>query len=71
MCLGVIFDAESESGVRIENGLTVTEIRLHEILPVKFSRTALSTYLGLVLGPNAESVVRIQISCSVSEIATF
>ena len=71
MCPGVVDYADSESAFRIEKGCTVTEIRSPEILPVKFSRTALSTYLGVVLGPNAESVVRIQISCSVSEIGTF
>ena len=71
MCLGVLFDAESESGVTIENGLTVTEIRQSEVLPAKFSRTALKTDLGVVMVPDSESVVRIQISCSVSEIATL
>ena len=35
---GVIFDADSESGVRIFIGRTVTEIRSPEILPNKFSR---------------------------------
>ena len=68
MCLGVIFDAESESGVRIENGLTVTEIRQSEVLPAKFSRTALLTDLGVVLVPDSESVVRIQKYCTVMEI---
>ena len=71
MSLGVFDDADSESAVRIENESPVTEIRSPEILPVKLSRTARSTYLGVILGPNSESVVRIQISCSVSEIATF
>ncbi|KAF0150120.1 MAG: hypothetical protein FD188_3485, partial [Ignavibacteria bacterium] len=32
------FDADSESGVRILIGRTVTEIRSSEILPKKFSR---------------------------------
>ena len=68
MCLGVIFDAESESVVRIENGLTVTEIRQSEVMPAKFSRTALLTDLGVVLGPDSESVVRIQKYCTVMEI---
>ena len=71
ICLGVFDDADSESGVRIENGCTVTEILQPEFFPVKFSRTALSTYLGVVFCHDAESVFRIQISCSVSEIATF
>ena len=68
MCPGVVFDAESESGVRIENGRTVTEIRQSEVLPVKFSRNALLTYLWVILGADSGSVVRIQKYCTVMEI---
>ena len=68
MFLGVIFDAESESDVRIENGPTVTEIRQSEVLPEKISRTALLTDLGVVLVPNSESVILIQKYCTLMEI---
>ena len=56
----VIFYADSESGVRILIGRTVTEIRSPEILPVKFSRPALLTDPGVHLDPDSESDVRIK-----------
>ena len=68
---GVIFDADSESAVRILNGRTVTEIRSPEILPEKFSRPALLTYPGVHLDPDSESVVRIQKYCTFTEIFNF
>ena len=71
MCLGVFDDADSESGVRIENGRTVTEIGQPEICPMKFSRTALLTDVGVVLDADSESRVRIQIGLTVPEILTF
>ena len=57
---GVTFDADSESGVRILIGRTVTEIRPPEILSKKFSRPALLTDPDVLLDPDPESVVRIQ-----------
>ena len=56
----VIFDADSESGVRILIGRTVMEIRSPQILSVNFSRPALLTDLGVLLDVDSGSVVRIQ-----------
>ena len=71
MCLGVFDYADSESGVRMENERTVTEIPQPEILPLKFSRTRPMADLEVVLDADTESVVRVQISLTIPEILTF
>ena len=68
---GVIFDQDSLSGVTIEKGGTVTELRKPEILKVKFSRPALLSDPMVLLNADSESVVRLQKSCTVPEIFAF